>query len=1081
MALLARLKRTHAGTRFALSSAVAKLFLFFYFMFFLLLGSTPSWAQSSSDDIMKSIEADFNQEVIQTYTNEIIGYDKGPMLSGLPVPQGGFPIYQKRPIYRYQPSAVHPHPTMANVYVISVIDKLAEQKNKRLSVVKEYFYFLEKTEKGEVDFKRVETASSDEIVKNLRQSVNIPSTFMSTLKSFPQEYGKFNAAMVALEFVSCFGGSVATNFTWRASTDTPVCVDHLIKSLTTLEGNIGFFSFIYGQRISSAALTNLAIRTSTLINKPLTTQRIIALRPLVGYFGMSFGMAAQQVVSHIINLPTFSDCRKDVLSGKFSTPSCIEAANHFLSAEKFWMDFGAGLPSLIGGAIMSANTQWLIKNARLLSAKETKDALLKKGLGEAVTVFKRLRMAKNLVAVGGGPPGWLIMVGETAIFLAWTKWLEIPSTKMVWSWFDKPDIRRANKSLLDAANAVENAKGFSPKTVDVSCYDVAATRARQKQTVCQSTEYFKESLQNLQKYSKRYREKVLLAYVQRYFPDQILKLEKYIGTYTATKEFLQYIYSKRSKNPISLARESSSLLGVYDTGYIVQKSWELYFEGLEPIPYYATQLKSYSEKLTLAFNALTDAYETNSSIASMLELEFIRSLIDFKNIADKMHPFDPVQGCDNFVMDPGFCRALKSLRLVPSQASDFYNKPRESLLYTYVVELKMLDMISPISDVVRQLLCNEPKFKSSARFGAGLPATLKTPGIVKGFENDAYFAESCLVAGYTENLIPMAYGIDPEDGRYKELTVEKMTDYFDVLPRVYWNTEKMTYVDPLSLLLDPVVSLSPGLTEKDAQLWWNKQMEPEVASFYVNYVIDYKDFLERNMFYYIDRSSAPELLKKTLPGNPPPRLRGSGTQTEIYSLYKQIAQKRYLNQSLIAHLQLLTTALKKVSLYNADGDRARKILSDIQRFLVNFAEHTRHFTYEGEANNLRPVLENQIKVLISTPVDPDSINMFKFAETVTHTLFADSFKKKNERQRQLQLQLGALSEFLTGENLNKIQNIDKRLNFTAQQVAEMNPMEYRKYTILQIIQHMSLLVDETTSYYDNYLFMTGLFSFLQKQ
>ncbi len=1079
----------------------AKLFLLFLIMSFGLL-TAHAQEVSETDSIRQQIDTDLKQE--------IIGYkEKDVVLSGLPKDKiGNLPAFARIPIYRYEYTQPRPHPTTPNVYVVSVIDKLEAQRNIKTAVAREYLYFADKNEKGEVSLSRVELATPQQFVSNMRQDTNFKRTFMGTLKSYPAEYGKFNAAMITLELVACFGGSfgsVFTDFTWKSSVNTPVCVDQLIKSLTTVEGNVGFFSFILANRITSTHLTNLAVLTAAHLNKPLTTERLIALRVPIGYIGMSFGMMAQQVVSQILTIPTFKECSRDIAAGKFNTPYCIEAANHFLSAEKFWMDFGAGLPSLIGGAVMSSGTHWLIKNHKFLLAKDTAKSLTEDGIKAALKTMRGLRMTKNLVSVGGGPPGWAILVGETVIFLAWSKVLEIPTMQMVWSWYDRPDIRYNSSALVEVTSAIKNAKGFSSKTVDVSCQKVIKkSNLRDKGTskdVCRSDEKLSQSLKNLNFYAKRYRERVVLAKLQRYFPDQILKWEKYVTSYVTAKQLLQNVYALRAQNALSLARESSSLLGVYDTGYIIIKTWTNYLWAVNPQD--AIAAREALKKLTWSFEELSDSYNRASeayyadntpqisssgalllppnksfpnqkkevSRSISLEQNFIKQLAEFKTIITKTFPFDHNESstCNELLNDPELCTALKSVRIIPNDPQDFYKKVRNADIYNMVTTLKSYDMISPISDALRGFLCGESEVKSYERYWLGLPAQLKMPGIVKNFSGDPLYNESCQVASYTKDLIPQAFGVDPEDNKYKALPLEKMGDLFDVLPQMFWSTQNMTYVDPLTILIDPVVALAPGLTEKDAQAWWNKKLSPEVVRFYVNYIIDYKSFLNKNLFGRMDYAEPQQLLDMGLFGN--------AEKFDAKEIYTKIGQKSSLNLSLIGHMQLLSLALDEVSIHGLTGADLTRYLKNRKYFLTSYAEHTRHFSYNKEPSNLDFLLKVQIESLVSKPLDADPA---KFSELVTKTLFADSFKRKNARQRELQQQLGTLSEFLTGENLNKIQNIDKRLGFTAQEVSRMNPQEYRKYTILQIIQHMSLLVDETTSYYDNYVFLTGLFNFFEK-
>lgn len=154
---------------------------------------------------------------------------------------------------------------------------------------------------------------------------------------------------------------------------------------------------------------------------------------------------------------------------------------HFLSAEKFWLDFGAGIPSLIGGAMMSAGSQrffqWLVNHGSFFNvpteARASQNALLRyMSRTSALRVVKNAFRVVRVGASGTGVGGVFIMVGELVIFLAWTKVLEIPTMQMVWFLYDAPDIRRNTRKLFNVATTIERAGGFAPEVVETTCSTV---------------------------------------------------------------------------------------------------------------------------------------------------------------------------------------------------------------------------------------------------------------------------------------------------------------------------------------------------------------------------------------------------------------------------------------------------------------------------------------------------------------------------------------------------------------------------------------------------------------------------------
>jgi hypothetical protein len=105
-----------------------------------------------------------------------------------------------------------------------------------------------------------------------------------------------------------------------------------------------------------------------------------------------------------------------------------------------------------------------------------------------------------------------------------------------------------------------------------------------------------------------------------------------------------------------------------------------------------------------------------------------------------------------------------------------------------------------------------------------------------------------------------------------------------------------------------------------------------------------------------------------------------------------------------------------------------------------------------------------------------SPNPFLFSQDVSRTLFGNSFEEKTQRMGQLMDLTGELSADLVGLNFDDIDNIATETTFTALQVSQMTPAEYKKYTVLQIVKHIRLLLEETNNYYDSYIFLAGLFN-----
>ncbi len=948
------------------------------------------------------------------------------------------------------PANLVPHPTTPNMYIQRSLDPMTGR-------LTEVFYTVAETENGR-QLIPIDIATARDLNAALKQDGNFRRNFTGAVRGFPAEYGKFNAAMIVMELVGCYGignGSLFNEWTWAPTTNsnTPLCAEHLLKAMTTLEGNIGFFSFVLGNRIASSNINNAVIFASELRGKPITEKVMRKWRPLIGYAGMSFGMAAQQVVSHLLTIPTFKECFRDLAKIDFSSTFCKSALNHFLSAEKFWLDFGAGIPSLIGGAMMSAGSQkffqWLLNNGKFFNApaqaRASQSALLR-----YMNQTRTLRVAKTalrVVRVGAGSSGVggvFIMVGELVIFLAWTKVLEIPTMQMVWYLYDAPDVRRNTQQLLATASAIERAQGLSPESVDVSC-TMQRTRGGSIQR-CKSVDYLAQSLKDLDFFSRRYRERVTLARLTRSFPDYMMKWEKYVSSFFSAKFLLQEIYTQRSEKP-------PTLLSLYDTAFAVKTTWEEYFRASTAplVQSHQIFLQKDMAQLEAAFTAYKDSFKDASvSNRSTLETQLATLLVGFKQKITAQQPWNSERICGGFDRDPSFCRAMKILRFIPASKDLFFSQNRNSFVSYNVEWTHLLTDTLPIENTLRQVLCsNDFIFKSNAKMD-GLPATLELPRLV-ALSNDAFYSESCNFA----RINPLFLAKD----------MDESAEFSDIKPGAVWLTNFSKYIDPLSVLTDTRMRLTTGATADDARRWWNSLMTFEVMSFYKKFVASYKQMVDDNLISFVSYESPSLLVANNSVYRGP---RSAATPTNESNVHHKVLNRESVNMSLIGQMQIYTKALEKVTggFYPGPNQRRVALKQKLDHFLLLFAEHTRHIRHANDAASINDIpLEN-----ITSP------NPFLFTQDVSRTLFGNSFEEKTQRMGQLMDLSGELSADLVGLNFDDIDNIATEITFTAQQVSQMTPAEYKKYTVLQIVKHIRLLLEETNNYYDSYIFLAGLFN-----
>ncbi|MBY0385114.1 hypothetical protein K2X05_08140, partial [bacterium] len=187
------------------------------------------------------------------------------------------------------------------------------------------------------------------------------------------------------------------------------------------------------------------------------------------------------------------------------------------------------------------------------------------------------------------------------------------------------------------------------------------------------------------------------------------------------------------------------------------------------------------------------------------------------------------------------------------------------------------------------------------------------------------------------------------------------------------------------------------------------------------------------------------------------------------NIYQKVTSRQSVNLSLIGEMQIYAKALEKVSTTLISAKDKATFAQTLQQFLISFAEHTRHYGWVSE-----PTALDSIPIPVNKegfPANPDL-----FARTVAETLFGNTYLQKGERMNGLQVQLDDLSSIVVGLKFFDLTDVYSTLDKTPEQVSKMSQDEYKKYTVLQILHHMNLVIEESNDYYDRYLFLTGLFN-----
>jgi hypothetical protein len=909
----------------------------------------------------------------------------------------------------------------------------------------------------EAQFRRVEleSATAEDISSTFSVKTGNKQILKETITSYPKEWGKFNTGLLLVQMAACFQGGMIGWADYKASYNTPICVDNIIHGLTSVEGNLGFMAFMYANRLSSKHLTNLALASFELANmRQKTPQMLHSLRPYIGYFGMGFGSLASDVVNQILSIPKFSECKNDVLRGNITSASCKDVATHFLSAEKFWVEFGSYLPGLVASSVLAAETKKLITRVKVLSVKGVK-AVTPDMITNALKAAGKIRVVSNVVKLASGPVGIVFMVADITFFIAWDHFLRIPSSKWYYKtldtvngWFGSgiDDYATSIKNLTDI---IKENKGYSPETTDLRCVH---TRAGKK---CENVEYLKTALENMSKYTTRRRQKVLHPELTEGVSAWASKWQMYIGTYLTGKVILEKVYVNRSQPKQE-----------YPIDFIFNHISQLWEKTLRP--YNDAADAAVYEKLkplNKLYGEISEEIRKNGNIKAEKFNIFAKQVVEFKKFmfsksayketlySDKKAPLDNRE-CHSVSWE--ICMALYATLMIPDtyeQAIATRQKDNSENVFFLIDTQKEF----PLQPVIRQLLCNNSKTMDTTQSGVlsslysyffgneGVSLDLKLPGLVVDKKNDKPLEYLCGYWAVGDALVPETKIIDG---------YEILQPYAQV-----WPSRSGVELEPISLLSNKNLKLISGETEQDSLKWWNTNILPQSIMVYVGVIKEYKKMVEANLFTLIDYSSSEELLKKEW---------GDSAKAQAKKLYS-----KSINLSLIGQMQILAESLKTISaLTLTETGEKSQFSAALNDMLLKYAEHTRHFQYSDQFTKVDGALEKQLQVLAA---NPEKIDMVSFSKQITTATFGQDFEAMSQRHNDLRTRINHLSKLMVGEDFGDV-DFSKYQLIEAKAIPKMSRQEYEKYIVYNIIHQMSLLLVETTRYYDDYLYLKSLFS-----
>ncbi|MBY0314390.1 MAG: hypothetical protein K2Q26_02645 [Bdellovibrionales bacterium] len=919
----------------------------------------------------------------------------------------------------------------------------------------------------------LETATAEDIRAVYIQNDNLRTILKNAVRIFPADLIQFSGAQVIIQMTACFGSGLA-----GLEASDPVCVDNLIKTLTDPAGIVGFFGFVVANRISSKYLNNALVSFYTLAGQQrLTPSHMRTLRPLVGYIGMAFGSAASQVISHIANLPTAGKCLGSLSRGELpDSQHCKDMIEHFASADRFWNDFAAGLPALIGSAIVATATQRSVDRFTTLFVSQGLDQKIRtEGLGAALrsTDIKSLKILPNLVRIGARWGSVVVIshpMGHMVLFLAWEHVFRAPSFRWSYHAWDKGNIRTAIANYMKSAAYIKN-NGLTRARTQQNCqlvpkdigeaigYNAMGDFPLEMVERCEREQPLAMALAQLLKHGNRYRQKVVISDLETYATNYRAKWQAHIQSYIIGKDILHKSFASREK---LLKDGKSPQVSNPFLLYILNRAWQAAIPVM-PTDIKLNQILARSEKFNLnkKFRDLDQSITYNREN----EVEMVDILKDLRDHAAKT--YGHITRIPTYSYHPLTKRVLMLTLQMPQDLTNRIGHSEVADLLMNTATLESMNQNQVARRILSQMICGTDKKVTATNTNilSGSGSELRFPNILA--QADPALTQAC--STYGTYAIPFPYYIDDKDN----------SPVFRILR--FLPTTTGYYVDPLMLLADPQIPLAVGSHQDQVNAWWKTHVDKEVIQFYGNFIKAYQRMIRENLMTKVDTSPASELLKKSWPFNQPAEwFRKMTNITHSWNPLHYLSSRWTvpLNQSLIGEMQVVLEGAKLIFMSQPTAQRQENelVLETIKGIELEFAQHTRLLKMDFDSSKVDTQIESALNELTSK----GDISLRNLSANLTTSVFGQARTHMTERSVALREKINVLSAIWLGKRFERFNNAAdkaKYLEATPEKVSAFTDEEYKIYTGLLIISHLMNLLEEVNGYYYNYIYLNELYKF----
>jgi len=921
---------------------------------------------------------------------------------------------------------------------------------------------------GKSQFIRFDLASENDL-NNLPmgQQGNLTWMWLDQAKEYPGQNIKFSAAQFIVNMTTCFGMNTLT-FT-QASASDPTCVNDFIKQVMSPSGLVGFYAFMLASGYSAEITMRLTENVAKLAGSKLPPEVLRArFMPIFGYLGMAWGSMASQIVSHVWDNQYWAPCKARVKAEGIFNDDCQKVVISFASDPDFWGQFASGMPSLFLSSIAAHFTQQLIVNNY---ARFTESAFLRdmnvKVLSASEDVLKLVAKfgpravlgVRFIGAVVGGVPGVVVIiateVGEFYGFLQYQEWFEFPITRAVNDLIETNRTYQGMKKIEEATTALQKNGWTAPYAADGTNCTTVRTGKYQTERHCEQEEVLPAGLALLKTGAQNFRQKVLYNQFDEANGKWAGKLMGFMNTYRASKLLLENIFFHRDQKPVltnlSLNDAATEIAYMWTQAVAVEADYNN--KGVNDL---TQDLKAIVQNLNLpdapaataapvknlpAFGAdlLPTAAKPMSGVLLAKATKNDLLLAALKHLQDNAGLyFEEMFPSGAFVNTctgaPRACEAMnftEQIRFEKLPLTSSFNASDLNESANFIAMLSGLYGSDVTNQVFGALLCGtDSGFSGTNIDNNGQTATFNLPMILNLSQDELYKFRAINCTDLSGNT-----KLSLEDSDFQRP----------------WILGDRVFSDPIALLMDVGVILTPGITEKEASLTWQSKAFPVATQFLSNMTVKYNEMLHNDLFPQIPLMGGDQLLLRTRPA-----MRGTTLDYKIVTVDQStflplpVGDQPLLIESLQGHVNYILDQIR----YKApDFPNKSQLLDEVAQ---KFAWHIAGLHFETDPQRYTKAwgdYQNDIKY---AGADADAIKKANddFTASIAQIAVGSSKvalikKQRNEINGLLDKLYESLTNFPAGrltfdvtEDYMKWTPLDEAL--------KMEPDEYKKYIFYQL-------------------------------